>query len=95
MPIGYGGVLYPPHTLFHEVQNRDLFLRLTPRADDLWFKAMSYLAGTQTRRSSQPGQKPIPILGSQKISLQKTNVKKDGNFVQWLALSEHYGFTGK
>lgn len=92
MPIGYGGVLYPPHCLYGDVQNRDLFLRLTPKADDLWFKAMSYLAGTNTRRSADPGKKPIPIIASQKDSLKKTNVRQDGNYQQWLALCEHYEF---
>lgn len=90
MPIGYGGVLYPPHCLYSDVQNRELFLTLTPRADDLWFKAMSHLAGTATRRSSNPGQKPIPIIGSQKESLKKTNVRGTGNYDQWLALVNYY-----
>jgi hypothetical protein len=92
MPIGYGGVLYPPNCLYGDVQNRDLFLRLTPKADDLWFKAMSYLAGTNTRRSANPGKKPIPIIASQKDSLKKTNVRQDGNYQQWLALCKHYDF---
>lgn len=92
MPIGYGGVLYPPHCLHPDVQQRELFLQLTPRADDLWFKAMSYRAGTQTRRSSNPGSKPIPIIASQKESLKKTNVRQDGNYQQWLSLCKHYGF---
>lgn len=92
MPIGYGGVLYPPHCLHVDVQNRELFLQLTPKADDLWFKAMSYRAGTETRRSSNPGKKPIPIIASQKESLKKTNVRQDGNYLQWLALCEHYKF---
>lgn len=95
MPIGYGGVLYPPHCLYGDVQNRELFLQLTPRADDLWFKAMSYLAGTATRRSSNPDQKPIPIIGSQKESLKKTNVRGTGNYDQWLALVNHYQLAGK
>ena len=90
MPIGYGGVLYPPHCLYSDVQNRELFLRLTPKADDLWFKAMSYLAGTNTRRSANPGKKPIPIIASQKDSLKKTNVRQDGNYQQWMALCQHY-----
>ena len=92
MPIGYGGVLYPPHCLYGDVQKRELFLHLTPKADDLWFKAMSYLAGINTRRSANPGKKPIPIIASQKDSLKKTNVRQDGNYQQWLALCEHYGF---
>lgn len=92
MPIGYGGVLYPPHCLHDDVQNRELFLQLTPKADDLWFKAMSHRAGTETRRSSNPGKKPVPIIASQKESLKKTNVRQDGNYQQWIALCKHYGF---
>jgi hypothetical protein len=92
MPVGYGGVLYPPHCLYSDVQNRELFLHLTPKADDLWFKAMSHLAGTHTRRSANPGKKPIPIIASQKDSLKKTNVRQDGNYMQWVALCKHYGF---
>lgn len=92
MPIGYGGVLYPPNCLHTDAQDRNLFLCLTPKADDLWFKAMSYLAGTNTRRSANPGKKPIPIIASQKNSLKKTNVRQDGNYLQWLALCEHYKF---
>lgn len=90
MPIGYGGVLYPPHCLHSDVQNRALFLSLAPKADDLWFKAMSYRAGTQTRRSSNPGNKPCPVLGSQKISLKKTNVRQNGNYLQWCALCDYF-----
>jgi hypothetical protein len=92
MPIGYGGVLYPSHSLHADVQNRELFLQLTPRADDLWFKAMSHRAGTTTRRCSNPVKKPIPIIGSQQFSLQKTNVKQDGNYLQWKAVCDFYGF---
>lgn len=90
LPIGYGGVLYPPKCLLPETTNVELFLALTPRADDLWFKAMSYLNGTSVRRSSHPVAKPQPIFGSQKISLKKTNVDEDGNRKQWQLLREHY-----
>lgn len=90
MPIGYGGVLYPPHKLHDDVTRSDLYLALAPRADDLWFKAMSYLKGTTTRRSRKPGKKPTPILGSQKVSLKHTNVRENGNFEQWKAICDHY-----
>lgn len=94
MPIGYGGVLYPPHSLHQDVTNKTLFLSMAPKADDLWFKAMSHLAGTETRRSIDPGKKPIPIPRSQKDSLKKTNVKQNGNYLQWKAICEHYGIKG-
>lgn len=90
MSVGYGGVLYPPGTLHSDVLQRDLFLTLTPRADDLWFKAMSLMAGTEVRRSSAPGDKPMPIWGTQRISLKRTNVRGEGNTEQWRALYAHY-----
>lgn len=90
MSVGFGGVLYPPGCLYGDVLKRDLFLALTPRADDLWFKAMSLLAGTQVRRSSNPGARPLPIWGTQRVSLKRTNVRGQGNSEQWQALFEHY-----
>jgi len=93
LPVGYGGVLYPPGSLHADVDNADLYLKLAPKADDLWFKAMSYLAGTQTRRASEPSHKPIPVIRSQRDSLQRSNVKQDANRVQWQAICEHYQFT--
>ena len=90
MPIGYGGVLYPVGCFHTDVVNQQLFLALTPKADDLWFKAMSYLHGVNTRRVSHGCGKPIPILGSQKVSLKHTNVRQNGNYLQWLALVKYY-----
>lgn len=94
MPIGYGGVLYPAGALHSDVQNQALFLALAPKADDLWFKAMSHLKGTVSRRTRHPVKKPTPIAGSQKISLKKTNVRENGNFDQWQAICQHYHIQG-
>lgn len=38
---GVGGVLYPPHCLDADATNQDLFMNLSPRADDIWFWAMA------------------------------------------------------
>lgn len=92
MGVGYGGVLYPPKCFHNDVLNQHLFLSLTPRADDLWFKMMSYLHGTVTRRAREVPGKPIPIAGTQSVSLYLSNVKKDKNRDQWLALSKYYNF---
>ena len=90
LPIGYGGVLYPPHCFCVDVCNAELYIDLAPKADDLWFKAMSHLNGTLSRRSSNPVQKPIPIFNSQSVSLKATNVKQDGNRLQWQAIATYY-----
>lgn len=90
--LGFGGVLYPPKCFHDDVLDHALFLSLSPRADDLWFKMMSYLHGTVTRRAREVPGKPIPIAGTQAISLYLSNVKQDKNRDQWLALSKHYKF---
>ena len=40
IPVGAGGVLYPIGCFDSEVLNKQVFLRLCPDADDIWFWAM-------------------------------------------------------
>jgi hypothetical protein len=91
VPTGYAGVLYPPGALPPEALDVELFMRLAPTADDLWFKAMSLLNGTGVRRSSAPSPKPRLIIGSQRVSLMRTNVREDSNRQQWQAICDHFG----
>jgi len=44
---GVGGVLYPPKSLYKDVLNEELFLKLSPTADDIWFWAMAVLNNTK------------------------------------------------
>jgi hypothetical protein len=89
--VGYGGVLYPPGVLFRDVTDASLYRELAPQADDLWFKAMSSLFGTRTRRSRNPPRKPLPLRGSQTETLGKSNIGEDRNREQWEKISRHYG----
>ncbi|WP_405296272.1 glycosyl transferase [Algibacter sp. Ld11] len=89
-PIGAWGILYPPHSLHNDIFNEDLFLKLTPKADDLWFKAMAILNGTLARQATNLPNEPIPIIGTQKVALKKENISKNKNDLQWEALSKHY-----
>lgn len=91
LPIGCGGVLYPAHSLPPQTTDQALFLQLAPSADDLWFKAMSYMKGTQSRRAAMRSEKPIPIAGTQAISLKRENVDNDKNRTQWEQLDQHFG----
>ncbi|WP_026193614.1 glycosyltransferase family 2 protein [Teredinibacter turnerae] len=90
LAIGYSGVLYPPGCLHPDVAQRELYDALAPRADDLWFKAMSLRVKTRTRRANVPAEKPTPIAFSQRYSLKHSNVRSDGNLVQWQALDARY-----
>lgn len=53
--IGVGGVLYPIGSLHEEVLNKDIFMKVTPMADDLWLNAMARLQGSRVIRSQYRG----------------------------------------
>jgi hypothetical protein len=93
VPVGYGGALYPPHSLSPEVTDAALYLTLSPTADDLWFKMMSLHAGTTSRRTTDPVAKPTPVIGAKGSALAQTNIVHDKNRVQWDALCTRFGHT--
>ncbi|AWX43410.1 hypothetical protein HME9304_00398 [Flagellimonas maritima] len=95
LPIGAGGILYPINSLHEKVYDKKLFMLLAPKADDLWFKAMSLLKGTESFKSEVFTKEPIPILRSQKVSLKKINIIEDKNRVQWQVLSDYFNLKHK
>lgn len=46
VPVGSGGVLYPPGVLDEVVTDRRRFLEIAPSADDLWLKFAAWKRGT-------------------------------------------------
>ncbi len=46
---GAGAVLYPPHSLAKDICNVELFTKLAPKADDIWFWAMAVLKNTKIK----------------------------------------------
>jgi len=46
-PTGVGGILYPPASFDQRVFDMGLIMRLTPKADDIWFWAMARLNRTK------------------------------------------------
>lgn len=48
-PVGWGGVLYPPGTLWKDVADYGLAQRMAPAADDIWFWGMALVKGTNHR----------------------------------------------
>ncbi len=40
---GHGGVLYPPHILYKDITNSELFTKLSPTNDDIWFWLMAVM----------------------------------------------------
>lgn len=93
MPVGAFGVLYPPGSLYKDVCDVDLFMKLTPKADDLWFKAMAIKNGTLSMVNSFEVSDPIPIWGTQRIALKKINKDQDFNKIQWERVMQHYDWS--
>ena len=42
-PTGVGGILYPPGCFHKDVTDKELFIKLAPYADDIWFWAMAII----------------------------------------------------
>ena len=47
---GVGGVLYPPNCFYKDIDNEELFMKLAPNADDIWFWAMAVLNDTKRKQ---------------------------------------------
>ena len=81
-PTGVGGILYPPHSLDNEVLNEEVFMKICPFADDIWFKAMSMKKGTLSKRISSHSTNGIDYIEDpvvQDIGLFHRNVDKHFN----------------
>ena len=92
VPTGVYGILYPPHILHEDILNEDLFLKLCPYADDIWFKAMSLLKNVECEKIPYVGFEHnfVPLAVDYASSLQKINVVEGGNDVQIKRVFDYY-----
>ena len=90
-PTGGAGTLYPPHCLHKDVFNRDLFMKLAPQADDVWFWAMALINGDSPHIVIKNGySNSIIDIGVQNNALQNSNVAGGRNDMQLKAVIENY-----
>lgn len=87
---GVGGVLYPPNTLHKDVLDRDLFLKLSPLADDIWFNAMAILNHTPIITTRDKWVEFPVIAFSQSIALSKSNVNLNKNDIFLKKVFDYY-----
>ena len=90
LPMGVGGVVYPPGCLHPDVLDVDLFMELCPTSDDLWLKIMSLRKGThsvQVVPVSDP-YTSIPFWAGKK--LYHENMLQGGNDKNLANLLEHF-----
>jgi hypothetical protein len=74
LPLGVGGVLYPPGRLHSEVFNESVFLKICPTVDDIWFKAMSLLNGVSCRKTTLEFQGYPTLRSTRQDGLSRSNL---------------------
>ena len=87
---GVGGVLYPPSVLHKDVFNVELFQKLAPYADDIWFWAMAVLNGTKINVIKKNYADLEYIEDTQKNCLWEINVTGKKNDEQLQKVLEYY-----
>ena len=76
LPIGEGGVLYPPHSIDKECFNVNGIKKNAFTADDLWLKYAEVRCGTKAMitKSNQKGMCQVLVKGEKNIGLNSMNV---------------------
>lgn len=91
--VGVGGVLYPPHCLHELTLHKDIFMKLTPLADDIWLNTMARLNKTPVLQSSR-FLLPLPIeSNSPKLSTVNKGTE-NRNDIQIKSVREYLNETG-
>ena len=92
LPVGMGGVLFPPGSLKRpDVFDQESFMRLCPTADDMWLYWMARQAGSRVRKVSR---QRIYFFWprTQDVGLANLNRRAGANDVQIQAMVERFGF---
>ncbi|MDR8390238.1 hypothetical protein NC796_03735 [Aliifodinibius sp. S!AR15-10] len=80
IPIGAGGVLYPPKKLHEDVFDIQVLKQLAIKTDDLWLKIMAIRNYTKTVCcSGKYNRNFVSIIGSQKNNLMESNISGGDN----------------
>ena len=79
---GAGGVLYPPRSLYGDVTNEELFEKLAPNADDIWFWAMALMRGTKIKVVDNPANSVMYTNPWREINWYNQTTLKQQNVVQ-------------
>lgn len=80
IPIGAGGVLYPPHCFYQDILDEEKFMNLAPSADDIWFKAMTLKNNVESMVLGDINKylkKIIVLEEAQEIALFNENIRKN------------------
>ncbi len=87
LPIGVGAVLYPPHSLYADVIQKEIFIQNCFKADDVWLSCMSILNNTPKYINAYKCSY-LPIVIKNNVTLLDTN--KSQNQTQIESLNKYY-----
>lgn len=92
LQTGVGGVLYPPHSLKKDMLDVDLFSKIAPSTDDLWFWAAAIANGNFVIPVPFGHNKPHGLNKPKVLSLKTINFKgkTDRNLSALNAIIKHY-----
>ncbi len=92
LQTGVAGVLYPPHALRAEMLDVDLFTKVAPSTDDIWFWAAAVRNGYPVIPVPFGRNKPKGLNKPKSLSLKKINFKDgvDRNAMAFQAILELY-----
>lgn len=95
-PTGGAGCLYKKSLLYKDVCNVDLFMKLAPQADDVWFYFMELLQGTNCVVLPKKGYNYIPLDTFYQhfhtdANLYRINCLESQNDVQIRNIMDYYG----
>lgn len=98
LPTGIGGIFYPSGCFPKEVLNEDSFMKLCPRADDIWLRAMTLMNGYPCMKINYSGSfrySFVNIDNNQGIALNKQNLWNNSNNKQFMDVFCKYKLFGK
>lgn len=99
--LGASGVLYPKGVFYKDILNNDLFMKLAPIADDMWFWFMVNLNEKSIRQIKKPYTNlrfinPYREYGiSEGTTLMQQNVGENKNDIQFKAILDYYKISQK
>lgn len=89
MPIGMGGILYPPNVMHNDIFDVQVFRKYCFFADDIWLNIMSRLHGTMVAKTAY-NSVYLPLINFKNETLHSKNVVKNLNDEQLKSVREYY-----
>lgn len=74
VPIGVGGVLYPPNFFKNVDFNNEVIMKICPTTDDLWLKAIGLIKGKKVVKVNKNSKEWFTVKSTQKVALVNENV---------------------